>query len=41
MEKMIEKAASSGATQTIRVEQSPLVITAAQPSKKEEPPFKI
>ena len=41
MEKMIEKAASSGATQTIRVEQAPLVITSAQPSKKEEPPFKI
>ncbi len=41
MEKMIEKAASSGATQTIRVEQAPLVITSAQPSNKEEPPFKI
>ena len=40
MEKMIEKAASSGATQTIRVEQAPLVITSA-PSNKEEPPFKM
>ena len=33
MEKMIEKAANSAATQTIRIEQAPLVIKAETPSK--------
>ena len=34
MEKMVERAASAGATQTIRVEQAPLVITTVPPDKK-------
>ena len=40
MEKLIEKASQTGPTQTIRIEQAPLNLTAAAPvSKKEEPPF--
>jgi len=35
MEKMIEKASASGSTQTIRVEQAPLVITTVPPENKE------
>tara|TARA_B100001996_G_scaffold325525_1_gene271473 strand:- start:296 stop:745 length:450 start_codon:yes stop_codon:yes gene_type:complete len=35
MEKMIEKASTSGSTQTIRVEQAPLVITTVPPENKE------
>tara|TARA_B100001250_G_scaffold336698_1_gene303250 strand:+ start:106 stop:567 length:462 start_codon:yes stop_codon:yes gene_type:complete len=34
MEKMIEKASASGSTQTIRVEQAPLVITTVPPDQK-------
>ena len=34
MEKMIEKAASNAAVQTIRIEQAPLVIKAETPSKE-------
>ena len=42
MEKLIEKASQTGPTQTIRIEQAPLNLTAAAPApKKEEPPFKI
>ena len=42
MEKLIEKASQTGPTQTIRIEQAPLNLTASAPapaSKKEEPPF--
>ena len=42
MEKLIEKASQTGPTQTIRIEQAPLNLTAAAPApapKKEEPPF--
>ena len=40
MEKLIEKASQTGPTQTIRIDQAPLNLTAAAPaSKKEEPPF--
>ena len=41
MEKLIEKASQTGPTQTIRIEQAPLNLTAAAPApapKKEEPP---
>ncbi len=41
MEKLIEKASQTGPTQTIRIEQAPLNLTAAVPAptpKKEEPP---
>ncbi len=34
MEKMIEKVSTSGSTQTIRVEQAPLVITTVPPDQK-------
>ena len=40
MEKLIEKASQTGPTQTIRIEQAPLNLTASAPApKKEEPPF--
>tara|TARA_B100001113_G_scaffold15457_1_gene11732 strand:- start:140 stop:628 length:489 start_codon:yes stop_codon:yes gene_type:complete len=42
LEKLIEKASQTAPAQVIRIEQAPLNLTAAaQPSKKEEPPFKM
>ena len=40
MEKLIEKATQTAPSQTIRIEQAPLQLTAQAP-KKEEPPFKM
>ena len=40
LELLIEKASQTGPTQTIRIEQAPLNLTASAPApKKEEPPF--
>ena len=42
MEKLIEKATQTAPAQVIRIEQAPLNLTAsAQPSKKDEPPYKM
>ena len=41
MEKMIEKAASNAAVQTIRIEQAPLVIKAENPDSKDATKYQL
>ena len=41
MERMIEKAATNAAVQTIRIEQAPLVIKAENPNSKDQTKYQM